>query len=78
MAVGYFVTAAGSVMQSSIQETAMNKDQVNGRIKEVKGKSKEVLGKISGSKKQEVEGNVEKNIGKVQAGFGDLKNKLQK
>lgn len=78
MAVGYFVTAAGSVMQSSIQETAMNKDQVNGRIKEVKGKSKEVLGKISGRKKQEVEGNVEKNIGKAQAGLGDLKNKLQK
>ena len=56
----------------------MNKDQVNGRIKEVKGKSKEVLGKISGSKKQEVEGNIEKNIGNAQAGLGDLKNKLQK
>lgn len=56
----------------------MNKDQVNGRIKEVKGKSKEVLGKIGDSKKKEVEGNVEKNIGKAQAEFGDLKNKLQK
>lgn len=56
----------------------MNKDQINGRIKEVKGESKEVVGKLSGNKKKEFKGNVEKNVGKAQAGFGDMKNKLQK
>ncbi|MHB8248295.1 MAG: CsbD family protein [Acidithiobacillus sp.] len=56
----------------------MNKDQVKGRAKEVEGKAKEILGKLGGSKKQEVEGKVEKNIGKGQATFGDLKDKLRK
>jgi len=50
----------------------MNKDQVKGRIDEVKGKAKEVVGKIIDDKDLEVEGAVQKNVGKLQAGFGDL------
>ena len=56
----------------------MNKDQVKGRIEEVKGKVKEVAGKITDDKNLEVKGNIQKNIGKAQAGFGDLKNDLKK
>ena len=56
----------------------MNKDQVNGRIEEVKGKVKEVTGKITDDKDLEVKGNIQKNIGKTQACFGDLKNDLKK
>ena len=56
----------------------MNKDQVKGRIEEVKGKVKEVAGKITDDKDLEVKGNIQKNIGKAQAGFGDLKNDLKK
>ncbi|MDP1722881.1 MAG: CsbD family protein [Candidatus Gottesmanbacteria bacterium] len=56
----------------------MNKDQVNGRIKEVIGKVKEVAGKITDDKDLEVKGNIQKNIGKAQADFGDLKNNLKK
>jgi uncharacterized protein YjbJ (UPF0337 family) len=51
----------------------MNKDQVKGRIEEAKGKVKEVTGKVVGNKEMEVEGNIQKNIGKGQAGVGDLK-----
>jgi uncharacterized protein YjbJ (UPF0337 family) len=51
----------------------MGKDQVKGRIEEAKGTVKEVVGKILDDKDLEVEGNVQKNVGKVQAGFGDLK-----
>ena len=51
----------------------MSKDQVKGRIDEAKGTVKEVVGKILDDKDLEVEGNVQKNVGKVQAGFGDLK-----
>jgi uncharacterized protein YjbJ (UPF0337 family) len=51
----------------------MSKDQVKGRIEEAKGTVKEVVGKILDDKDLEVEGNVQKNVGKVQAGFGDLK-----
>lgn len=56
----------------------MNKDQVNGRIKEVIGNVKEVAGKFTDNKDLEVKGNIQKNIGKAQAEFGDLKNNLKK
>ena len=59
-------------------EIIMNKDQVNGRIKEVIGNVKEVAGKITDNKNLEVKGNIQKNIGKAQADFGDLKNNLKK
>lgn len=55
----------------------MNKDQVKGSIKEATGKAKKVTGKIVGNKNMEVEGNVEETLGKVQRGFGDLKDDLE-
>jgi uncharacterized protein YjbJ (UPF0337 family) len=56
----------------------MNKDQVKGRIKEAEGKAKEVAGKIVGNKRVEEKGKVEQTVGKVQAGYGDLKDDLKK
>jgi uncharacterized protein YjbJ (UPF0337 family) len=55
----------------------MNKDQVKGRVEEAKGKVKEVTGKVFGNKEMEVKGNVQKNIGKAQAGVGDLKEDIK-
>jgi uncharacterized protein YjbJ (UPF0337 family) len=59
------------------QETLMNKDQTKGRIEEAKGRVKEVAGKILGDKGMQLEGNVQKNVGKVQSGYGDLKDDLK-
>lgn len=56
----------------------MNKDQVKGRIKETTGKVKEVTGKVVGNKELEVEGKIDQATGKVQAGYGDLKDELEK
>jgi uncharacterized protein YjbJ (UPF0337 family) len=56
----------------------MNKDQVNGRIKETQGKIKEVAGSIVGNKDLEDKGKVENAVGKIQAGYGDLKEDLKK
>ena len=58
-------------------KTNLNKDQVEGRVEEGKGKVKEVTGNVIGDKKMEVEGNVQKNVGKAQAGFGDLKQDIK-
>jgi uncharacterized protein YjbJ (UPF0337 family) len=55
----------------------MNKDQVKGRVEEAKGKVKEVTGNVIGNKKLETEGNIEKNLGKGQAGYGDAKEDLK-
>jgi uncharacterized protein YjbJ (UPF0337 family) len=51
----------------------INKDQVEGRTKEVAGKIQEVAGRIIGNPTQEVKGKLKKNIGAAQAKFGDFK-----
>ena len=56
----------------------MNKDQVKGRIKEAEGKAKEVAGKVVGNKNLETRGVVQKNVGKIQKGLGDIKDDLKK
>jgi uncharacterized protein YjbJ (UPF0337 family) len=55
----------------------MNKDQVEGRIKEATGKVQEVAGKAVGNPTQQVKGIVNKNVGKAQAKYGDLKSDAQ-
>ncbi|MDD5266094.1 MAG: CsbD family protein [Methylococcales bacterium] len=61
------------------QEAApINKDQVNGRVKEAQGSVKEVTGKVLDDKGMEMDGNIQKNMGKIQAGYGDLKQDVQK
>jgi uncharacterized protein YjbJ (UPF0337 family) len=52
---------------------SINKDQVEGHIEEAKGTIKEVTGKLVGDKTLEAEGNIQKNLGKVQAKVGDIK-----
>ena len=52
---------------------SMNKDQVKGRAEEAKGAIKEVTGKVTGDKTLEAKGYIEKNLGKVQGKFGDVK-----
>ena len=55
----------------------MNKDQVKGKIEESKGKIKEVAGKVLGDDEMEIKGNVQKNVGKAQAGYGDIKQDIK-
>lgn len=56
----------------------MNKDQVKGRYEEAKGKVKEVVGHAVGNTEVEIEGQVQKNTGKAQAAYGDLKEDIKK
>jgi uncharacterized protein YjbJ (UPF0337 family) len=55
----------------------MNKDQVKGRVEQAKGKVKEVTGDVMDDKSLEVEGNIQKNVGKAQTGFGNLKEEVK-
>ena len=55
----------------------INKDQVEGRAKEVAGKVQEVAGKVTGSTTQQVKGNINKNVGAAQAKFGDAKKHME-
>lgn len=56
----------------------VNKNQVKGRVDEAKGKIKEIIGKAVGNKDLQVKGNIEKNLGAVQAKLGDTLEDLKK
>jgi uncharacterized protein YjbJ (UPF0337 family) len=56
----------------------VNEDQVEGRINKVKGKAKKVAGKITGNKSLQVKGAIQNVSGKIQAGYGDLRDDLGK
>jgi uncharacterized protein YjbJ (UPF0337 family) len=50
-----------------------NKDKIKGRLEEAKGKVKAVIGNILSNKELEVKGNIQKNVGTVQASVADTK-----
>lgn len=51
----------------------MNKDQVKGKAKDIGGKIQEEVGKVIGSNKQQAEGLAKQAEGKVQGKVGDIK-----
>ena len=51
----------------------MNKDQVKGTIKDIAGKTQEEVGKLVGSKEQQVEGLKKQVSGEIQKSLGDAK-----
>ena len=55
----------------------VNKDQVGGAMKQAKGAVKEAVGKATGNEQAEYEGKADKIAGKVQKGFGDVKEKIK-
>src|ERR1700722_20111615 len=59
------------------EDMSINKDQVEGRVKEAAGKVQEAAGKAVGSTTQQVKGSVKKNVGAAQAKFGDMKSHVK-
>ncbi len=55
----------------------MNKDQVQGRAEDIKGKAKEAVGKAVGNDKLTTEGQLDQAAGKTQAKVGDAKEKVK-
>lgn len=56
----------------------MNKDQVKGRVEDVKGKVKEAAGKAVGNDRLTAEGQVDQIVGKTRAKVGDAKESVKK
>jgi uncharacterized protein YjbJ (UPF0337 family) len=50
----------------------MNKNQIEGSVKDVAGKVQQKVGEITGNSKQQVKGAVKQVEGKVQKGVGDV------
>jgi uncharacterized protein YjbJ (UPF0337 family) len=51
----------------------MNKDQVNGTVKDITGKVQEEAGKLVGNKEQEAKGLLKQVEGKAEKRLGDVK-----
>jgi uncharacterized protein YjbJ (UPF0337 family) len=68
-------TLAGVIGQEQVM--SINKDQVKGRVNEAKGKIKEVSGALVGNETMEAKGKVQKNLGKAQAKYGDIKHDVK-
>ena len=56
----------------------VNKDQVAGVAKQVKGSLKQAAGKATGNRQTQAEGTADKIAGKVQKAYGDVKDKIRK
>ncbi len=56
----------------------MNENQVDGVTKQVKGAIKEGVSKVTGNTLGQVEGKVEKEVGKVQKNLGDAQERDRK
>ena len=56
----------------------VNKDQVAGLAKQVKGSVKQAAGKATGNRQTQAEGTADKVAGKVQKAYGDVKDKVRK
>ncbi|MFC2991154.1 MULTISPECIES: CsbD family protein [Halomonas] len=56
----------------------MNKNQVEGRAHQAKGKVKEIVGKLTGNKETEYKGKAEKQGGKAESKYGDVKEDVKK
>jgi len=54
------------------------KDKAEGTFHELKGKAKEIAGKVTDNPKLEAEGTGEKIVGKIQGKIGQVKNILGK
>ena len=55
----------------------MDKNRVEGSAKEIKGKTKEVAGKMLGDAKLESEGKADQGAGKIQNAVGGVKDTLK-
>lgn len=55
----------------------MDKDRIAGGAKKITGRIKEGVGKVTGNRRLEDEGKIEKTGGKIQDKVGQVKDKLR-
>ena len=67
----------GRFLAAKTKEIPMHKDQVEGGMKDAKGKIKEAAGKATDNERLEAEGNMDQAEGKVQKTVGDAKEGLR-
>jgi uncharacterized protein YjbJ (UPF0337 family) len=60
------------VVRFGLREAGMNKDQLKGKLENLKGRAKQAAGSLSGDKSTEAEGAVERIAGAGREKVGDV------
>lgn len=55
----------------------MEKEQVTGKVDELKGKAKQAVGNVTGNPDLQDEGTLDEGKGKVKQAYGDLKDTIK-
>lgn len=64
--------------ESIYRRPIMNKDQVSGKVDELKGRVKEKVGEMTNNPDTQAEGLVDQGKGKVKQTYGDVKEQVKK
>ena len=56
----------------------MNKDQIKGKVENIKGRAKEAAGSLTGNKEKQAEGTVERIKGAVREKVGQAKEEVSR
>ena len=55
----------------------MDRNRIEGKGREIKGEVKDTIGKVTGSTQQQVEGKLDKGMGKAQNAYGRAKDAVK-
>jgi uncharacterized protein YjbJ (UPF0337 family) len=64
-------------INSGVYPITMSKDEVEGKVKKIKGQVREEIGKITDNKTEQVKGKIEQAQGDVQEKIGKIKRKTK-
>jgi len=65
-------------LPNSLQETTMDRNRIEGKLKQLKGSVKEALGKVTGDRETEAEGVAEQQAGKIQEKAGEAADEVRR
>jgi uncharacterized protein YjbJ (UPF0337 family) len=68
---------AAIIINPNVYLMTMNKDEIEGKGKQIKGQIREEVGKLTGNKTEQLKGKIEQVEGDVQEGVGKIKRKLE-
>jgi len=63
---------------TEVVSMSMDKDEVKGKGKQIKGRVREEVGKLTDNKTEQIKGKIEQVEGKVQEEIGKIKRKAKK
>ncbi len=68
---------ATGIINPDVYQMTMNKDEIEGKGKKIKGQIREEVGKLTDNKTEQLKGKIEQVEGDIQQGIGKIKKELK-